>query len=514
MMLTTGTSPPTLTASILKKFRITRCLVVRAPTTRPEISYKVTVYATEILAKEALLDEVRTTMQGYGPNQKALIFCRCRDTVDNVAAELRCKPFHKGLDDEQLRLNWREFMSSENPTAMVTSPVGGTGVNIPNLPKVWNLGRSWTPLDYAQESGRAGREKQRAFAHLITWQDELDDPNIPPDLLRFIEGTGCRRAVLGEALDGHPVSCLMLSNPHLCDNCEREILRQRVGTIATAHQAPGPVHSAQTTQPQVTRRPQKPAATVSVPRQPPRPNTRPSFGLEGQRSAGDPQPSKPRARANLTAGNPSGSRTAGQRTATTTAANPTKTKPQGTSLAKKTPADSSSVLHRLCLFITRAENFFFLFLCVCPPRSHLSKRKRPMANGLDGIKPEPADDRDSLEELAAKRSKPGGKPLNLDATMIIRNTSDAALVVGQIRTFIERMKNVDDCSVCFVITGKRNSLHPPGDAVCPHRLCRKGDPEWSAFCKLIEFAATRRLCWGCYLPTVSPRTSSIKRSLI
>lgn len=98
---------------------------------------------------------------------------------------------------------------------------------------------------------------------------------------------------------------------------------------------------------------------------------------------------------------------------------------------------------------------------------------------------------------------------------VVKNAHNAAEVVNQVRDFLEKMfrsKEDQDCPVCFVILGSRHTNHASG-ANCPQGMCKRYDSDWTEFQQQIQFPE-KDICWGCYLPTVSGRTSRKYRSLI
>ena len=88
---------------------------------------------------------------------------------------------------------------------------------------------------------------------------------------------------------------------------------------------------------------------------------------------------------------------------------------------------------------------------------------------------------------------------------MVKNEHDANKVVNEIRTFLESMirsHEDQDCPVCYVIRGIRNTNHASGPD-CPQMLCNMGDSEWEGFQKGVRFPKSHGICWYCYLPTVS-----------
>lgn len=359
-MLATATSPPWLADHILKRFSITDCQIIRAATARPEISYKVTVDRVETIAKSSLLAEVRRVMRSYEPNAKALVFCRSHETVDDLAEKLECKPFYRDLPKDQLEKTWREFVTSRAPSVLVCTSAVGAGVDVRGIRHVWHYGMPWSLIDYAQESGRGGRDGKEAFSHILTWEKELnsESKNYTEDELRRLVGqtTECRRTIMGQVLDGRPTSCAMLRKPNLCDNCEKSVNALDAQTVVTVPRTPPPLPYVERSappppvvptrhvHPQRQAQAQRRASTSTTTKTaPPLPltTTRPTPGVRGQRSTRDALPPQLAKRGGRTNDHTNDSRTMHRPSKSTTATNPVRATPH----TNRTAAGASSVLH-------------------------------------------------------------------------------------------------------------------------------------------------------------------------
>ena len=240
----TATFPSDLADDIITTFSLKHCRIIRALTTRPEISYRVTVHPDERTADAALCDELRTVMAHYQPREKALVFCRSRDEADRMADALHCKSFHSDIPQATLEQTWDWFTNTPDPALLVCTSIIGVGVDIPHVRDVFHWGKPYDLLSYAQESGRAGRDKRPAFSRMHTWKDELRVcSNYTEDHLNRLipQVAECRRTILGEVLDNHPTSCALLQLPNLCDNCERRVSLPHPLTLDP--RAPAPVGS-------------------------------------------------------------------------------------------------------------------------------------------------------------------------------------------------------------------------------------------------------------------------------
>ena len=181
-------------------------------------------------AEEKLRQEVGHTIASYVHGEKGMIYCRGVDRSKDIAEELGTQPLHSTTEKEAFARTWETFVEDPETKLCVSTCVIGVGVDVPHVRNVWHYGLPWSLVDYAQETGRCGRDGKPATCHLITWQSELkrqghseSGPQHTEDDLRRMASAvdECRRVRMGAVLDERQVSCTMLTDANLCDNCRR-----------------------------------------------------------------------------------------------------------------------------------------------------------------------------------------------------------------------------------------------------------------------------------------------------
>lgn len=146
--------------------------------------------------------------------------------VKRIAQELGCNAYYHDAVGKASMLE--EFIEGKQQVIVATSALG-MGVDIPDIRCIIHVDRPRTLLDYAQESGRAGRDGLRSEAVVI--EEEIGRVRKEEEQFKeeqqlvglYIEGEGgvegCRRVILDRYLDGRQDRVRCEEEEELCDSC-------------------------------------------------------------------------------------------------------------------------------------------------------------------------------------------------------------------------------------------------------------------------------------------------------
>jgi superfamily II DNA helicase RecQ len=220
IILLTATLPPVL-EEVLGESMLVRCATyIRASTVRPNIRYLVS-WCERGKAQEMALAICRRQQRLLRNGKKGVIYCRSKAQCEELAEELDCGYYHAGVVDRAERLQaWLE----EGGFIVATSALG-TGVDFPGIVLVVHVGMPWSMIDFAQESGRGGRGGELVDSIIVVERAEVErrlqkeEESIDVQAMgMFIQGSGCRRGMMSEYLDGQRVECNDIESAG-CDRC-------------------------------------------------------------------------------------------------------------------------------------------------------------------------------------------------------------------------------------------------------------------------------------------------------
>ncbi|KAF7783355.1 hypothetical protein Agabi119p4_2731 [Agaricus bisporus var. burnettii] len=228
IVIMTATLPPTLEKVILNKIGITTARIVRALTSRPNISFRV-VHAERRKLEEIVKQEFTHAM-AYGHDNRVLVFCLSVNDAIHYGRLLGIPSCYSGLGYDELSKVLRSFRDEPSVRALATTSILGVGLDIPSVTHTIHVGFPRDVISYIQEAGRAGRRHGDSPAFSIV----VLPPQVAPPQFNandhfgkkelytaLLDNSQCRRIPLQTFLDGQAFACSMLpGHSNFCDVCE------------------------------------------------------------------------------------------------------------------------------------------------------------------------------------------------------------------------------------------------------------------------------------------------------
>jgi hypothetical protein len=151
--------------------------------------------------------------------------------VDDIATQFNNTKSHSDMDADERNMIQKQWHEGDIQRKWMVATTGFIhGIDQSAVDAVIFLELPYGILNFVQGAGRAGRNGQPAHVFLVNYRTvfieprQLEhDPNgiIPGN--RYAQNTTlCRRSIMSNVMDGHPVSCSDLYGAIRCDLCNPE----------------------------------------------------------------------------------------------------------------------------------------------------------------------------------------------------------------------------------------------------------------------------------------------------
>jgi superfamily II DNA helicase RecQ len=202
-----------------------RVRMFRARTTRGNIRYKV-VTVDDKEAREAAVERAVTDGLRHYETGKVIVYSGLVEQAERLGTLLSCPVYHSKVDTAAGKARRMKEWLEETRVIVATNALG-LGIDIPDVRLVVHAGVPRRLRDYAQESGRGGRDGSESEAVVIRVQGEAEMKEeetkevYDQGIQEFAAGWVCRRVVLDRVMDGwhERIGCEQGEAP--CDICER-----------------------------------------------------------------------------------------------------------------------------------------------------------------------------------------------------------------------------------------------------------------------------------------------------
>jgi len=269
MIYLTATLPPDKEKEFMTIMKIQEDDVhkIRAATSRPNIAYSVVEYEEtedgqgDIQAVQQLVEQ---KLAQYAAPAKVIVYSSSIATTKQVREGLDCHAYYRDIGDAEAKEEIREAWERADGRVIVATNAFGLGIDRPDVRAVIHIGPVWQMRNYAQESGRAGRDGlaseaiilapagrqealQKRFAQpqpyrphygpITKWGEEYMERE---KMERFMSGVKCRRIYLDQEMDGRLDRLRCEKGEQRCDVCrEDEALMGRLEEQQQRHAAEG-----------------------------------------------------------------------------------------------------------------------------------------------------------------------------------------------------------------------------------------------------------------------------------
>jgi ATP-dependent DNA helicase RecQ len=165
----TATATPAVAADIRRAFGIDESDHVQTSFLRPNLAYRVTPCAD----KDRLGLLTRRLQESHGAS---IVYVTLQKTAEQVANQLQksglnALAYHAGLPDEQRHAAQDAFMNGRADTIVATIAFG-MGIDKADIRGVYHYNLPKTLENYAQETGRAGRDGEPSVCELLACADD------------------------------------------------------------------------------------------------------------------------------------------------------------------------------------------------------------------------------------------------------------------------------------------------------------------------------------------------------
>lgn len=234
----TATLPPSEEEAWLSIVGVARkdMHMIRETTSRANIAYSVVTY--NVKEEEQRVKALVERKLAQHADRQVIVYCRRIEQVKRIAEYTGGQAYYRSIGTSEVKAKILRGLTGHSTRLFVATNALGLGVDAPRIGCVIHVGSPMDMKQYAQESGRAGRDGvaseaivMRGFKH-ERGVDKVDGEwKIERTMLQFLEGSRCRRTAYDRYMDGRTDRVRCEDREERCDVCEASSRRVKRGRL-------------------------------------------------------------------------------------------------------------------------------------------------------------------------------------------------------------------------------------------------------------------------------------------
>ncbi|XP_022163480.1 uncharacterized protein LOC111028984 [Myzus persicae] len=202
--------------------------MVRESTVRPNIRYSVITYDDEV---ETLRHIINGKLVQYPAEDRIVVYCHKIIEMQSYADEIGGAVFYGGVGEIERKREIMAMLTEGEERLFWSTSALGEGIDASTIRVVIHVGGINKLDDFGQQSGRAGRDGITASESIVLRAQRVNQQGQPymvrtggeePEMLEYLEGRRCRRAVLDADMDGDITRTSCRAGEQFCDVCRGE----------------------------------------------------------------------------------------------------------------------------------------------------------------------------------------------------------------------------------------------------------------------------------------------------